>query len=114
MNDKTRYLIIVSTLVTIVGVGTGLIAYYTELAGGPRSGRTAPDELRYVPRNAALVAYADIRQVMASGLHQKLQAAIPGREHESRQFAERTGIDVEKDIDRVVACLEAPIPTGGP
>ncbi len=77
MTTKTRYFVIASLLTLTVGLGTGLVAYY---AGFPTSAFTrqnGPDELKFVPANAALVAYADVREIMTSELRQKIRLAFP-------------------------------------
>jgi hypothetical protein len=100
--------------VLAVGVGTGLVAYYVGLPGG-LIGRDGPAELQYVPRDAAVVAYADVREIMLSDVRQKLRRVVPsgapGGTDGQRQFREQTGIDIESDIDHVVASLQ-PRPDG--
>ena len=95
MTTRTRYFVITSLLVLVVGLGTGLLAYYTGLPGGLRLGGDGPDELRYVPRNAAVVAYADVREIMISDIRQRIRQAVPVPEDGQRQFQEQTGIDIE-------------------
>src|SRR6266850_7131867 len=55
-----------------------------------------------------LVAYADVHEVMTSELRQRLRHAAPMQKQEDgqREFQNETGINIETDIDRVVACLE--------
>jgi hypothetical protein len=95
-----------STAVLAAGLGTGLIAYY---AGGfqPVSASAVANELRYVPADASLVAYADVRAIMDSDLRARLKAAMPVQEHGQKEFQDQTGIDIERDIDYVVASLSA-------
>ena len=106
MTNKTRYFVITSLLVLVVGLGTGLVAYYVGLPGGGLVGRDGPDELKFVPRNAAVVAYADVREIMTSDVRQRIRRVVPMPEDGQQQFQERTGIDIESDIDRVVASLQ--------
>jgi hypothetical protein len=105
MTSKTRYFVIASLLVTGVGLGTGLVAYYVGFPAGAFAGRGGPAELEYVPRDAAVIAYADVRDVMTSELRQRLRSALPMPENGQRELEEKTGINIESDIDRVVACL---------
>ena len=42
---------------------------------------------------------------MTSELRQKLHSALPLPENGQRELQEHTGINIETDIDRVVACL---------
>ena len=107
MTIRTRSFVIASLLVLLVGIGTGLVAYYVGLPQGVfQSG--VPQELRYVPVDATLVAYASVQDVMHSELRQKIRRVIPIPENGQQQFQDETGINIETDIDRVVACLGRP------
>lgn len=111
MTLRTRYFVIASLLVLVVGLGTGLVAYYVGLPDVPFARHAGPDELQYVPRDAAVVAYANVHDVMTSDLRQRIRQAAPGQNGQ-REFEDQTGINIETDIDRVVACLD-PSLTGG-
>ena len=113
MTSRTRYFVIASLLVMTVGLGAGLVAYYTGLstsAVGPLGG---PDELKYVSRNATLLAYADVAEVMASDVRQRLRKVLPSESHGQRDFQEHTGINIETDIDHVVVALAPPNDASG-
>src|SRR5262245_17743015 len=105
MTTRTRYFVIASLLVIGVGLGTGMVAYYVGFPAGAFAQRGGPAELDYVPRDVAVLAYADVRDVMTSELRQKLLSATPIQENGRRELEEQTGINLESDIDRVVACL---------
>lgn len=105
MAARTRYFVIASFLVVGVGLGTGLVAYYVGFPAGAFTRAGGPEELQLLPRDATVVAYADVREVMASELRQKLHSAMPVPADGRREFEERTGINIETDIDRIVACL---------
>jgi hypothetical protein len=107
MTKRTRYFVFGSVTVLLVGLCTGLVAYYTGMPMGAFGQTSALSELRYVPSNASVVAYADVRNLMQSELRQKLHKASES-EHEDGQaeFQRETGIDIENDIDRVVAFME--------
>ncbi len=112
MTTRTRYFVIASLLVLLVGVGTGLVAYY---AGFPMSAFTSaggPDELRFVPSNATLVAYANVQEVMGSNLRQRLRRVIPDEPTGQKELQNQTGINIETDIDRVVGCFAPPVNGG--
>ena len=115
MTKRTRYFVFGSVTVLLVGLCTGLVAYYTGMPMGAFGQTSALPELKYVPGNAAVVAYADVRNVMQSELRQKLHKANTGEDQEDGQaeFQKHTGIDIENDIDRVVAFME-PSATEGP
>lgn len=104
MTKKTRYFMAGSAAVLAAGLGTGLVAYYT---GGfqPVSASAVSNELRYVPADATLVAYADVRAIMDSELRARLKEALPMHEKGQQEFQAQTGIDIERDIDYVVAAL---------
>jgi hypothetical protein len=106
MTKKTRYFLAGSAAVLAAGLGTGLVAYYS---GGFETLSASPveTELRYVPADATLVAYADVRQIMDSDLRARLKEAMPMHEEGQREFQAHTGIDVERDIDYVVAALSS-------
>jgi hypothetical protein len=105
MTTKTRYFVIASLLVLTVGLGTGLVAYYVGLPTSAFSSRGGPDELQYVPRDASVVAYANVQDVMNSDLRRHVKDAMPMSENGQREFQDQTGINIETDIDRIVACL---------
>jgi hypothetical protein len=104
MTKQTRYFMAGSAAVLAAGLGTGLIAYYT---GGfqPVSASAVANELRYVPADSAVVAYADVRAIMDSELRAHLKQAMPIAPEGQKEFQEQTGIDIEQDIDYVVASL---------
>jgi hypothetical protein len=106
MTTRTRYFVIASLLVLSVGLGTGLLAYYVGVPGGFLVDQDGPDELQYIPRDATIVAYADVREIMASEIRQKIRRAVPQSENGQAQFQDQTGINIESDIDSVVSSLQ--------
>ena len=106
MTTRTRYFVIVSLLVLGVGVTSGLVAYYAggfpARAAGQRGG---PEELNFVPRDAAVIAYANVQEIMTSELRQKLHQALPTEPNGQREFQNETGINLETDVDRIVGCV---------
>ena len=111
MTRRTRYFLFGSVAVLLVGLCTGLVAYYTGMPMGAFAAPEGPPELRYVPADASVVAYADVRNLMQSQLRQKLHESMEQGERDGHEEFEReTGIDIENDIDRVVAYL---LPSGG-
>ncbi len=111
MTTRTRYVVIASLLVVIIGIGTGFLAYYTGVSGGFQVDRDGPDELQFVPRDAAIVAYADVREIMQSEVGQKIRRATPLAEDGQAQFQDQTGINIESDIDSATASLQT-LPDG--
>lgn len=76
MTGRTRYFVIASLLVLLVGVGTGLVAYYAALPGVLAS-QGGMDDLRLLPPDTQFVVYADVRNVMSSELRQKIRSILP-------------------------------------
>ena len=66
--------------------------------------QSRPDELRYVSEDVNILAYANVRDVMLSDLRQRLGQIAPAFDHQ-REFLSQMGIDIESDIDQVVAGL---------
>ena len=73
MNKKTRIFLVASALTLSVGLCTGLLAYYGGLPTMASTREAGPDELKFVPADAAIVAYANVREVMASEFRQTLR-----------------------------------------
>jgi hypothetical protein len=61
-----------------------------------------------------MVAYADVRAIMDSELRARLKQAMPIPEEGQKEFQAQTGIDIEHDIDYVVASLSTGQPNSGP
>jgi hypothetical protein len=113
MNKKTRIFLVASALTLSVGLCTGLLAYYGGLPTMASTREAGPDELKFVPADAAIVAHANVREVMASEFRQTLRQILPDHDkHGQEQFQSETGINVEEDIDSVTACMW-PSATGG-
>ncbi len=103
MNKRTRYFMVGSATVVVLGLCTGLVAFYS---GGLSlmSPARGPGELAYLPADSAIVGYANVRDVMQSEFRQKMIQVIPSGEGRA-EFLRETGIDIERDIDTVVASL---------
>jgi hypothetical protein len=112
MTKRTRYFMAGAALVLAGGLCVGLVAYY---GGFPTltASRTGPSELTYVPADAAVVAYADVQAVMGSQFRQRLRDAVPVPEGERNEFELKTGIDIERDIQYIVAAMGAEQTQGG-
>jgi hypothetical protein len=106
MTKRTRYLALGSAAIVVFGLCTGLVAYYGGIPSLTAS-RTGPAELAFVPADASIVAFADVRDVMNSELRRKLRQVLPGDQQKREELQRMTGIDVERDIDRVVAAVGA-------
>lgn len=104
MSKKTRYFVLVSGAILAVGLGTGLIASYMGLPVSVLSRAAGPNELQYVPQDAAVVAYANVRDVMNSEFRQRFRQMEP-QSKERDEFEQKTGLNIERDIDSVVAAF---------
>lgn len=104
MTKNTRYLALGSTAILVFGLCTGLVAYYGGIPSLTAS-HAGPAELEFVPADASIVAFADVRDVMNSELRQKLRQVLPGDQEKREELQRLTGIDIERDIDRVVAAV---------
>src|SRR5258708_6917410 len=104
MTRKTRYFMGGSAAILVAGLGTGLVAYYGGGFPSLSASRSGPSELSYVPADAAVVAFANVREVMDSQLRQRLKQVLP-QEQGQKEFEQATGIDIEHDIDYVVAAM---------
>jgi hypothetical protein len=114
MTKRTRYFMAGSAAIIVAGLTTGLVAFKL---GGPAlfASRSGPAELSYVPADSSVVAFANVREVMDSQLRQQLKQTLPIASHEEgqKEFQERTGIDIERDIDHIVAAFTAAGPSDG-
>ena len=102
MTKRTRYFMGGSAAVLVAGLGTGLVAYYGGGFPSLSASRSGPAELSYVPADSAVVAFANVREVMDSQLRQRLKTVLP-QEDGQREFKDHTGIDIERDIDYIIA-----------
>ncbi len=105
MTNKTRYFVIISLLVLGVGLGTGLVAYYVGFPAGAQGRRGGPADLAFVPRDATVIAFANVQEIMSSELRRKIRRALPMPENGQKELENLTGINIETDIDSVVACM---------
>jgi hypothetical protein len=104
MSTKTRYFVAISGAILAIGLGTGLVASYMGFPVSVFSSAAGPDELQYVPADAAVVAYANVRELVNSELRQRFKDAGPS-EADKNEFEEKTGLNFEEDIDSVVVAV---------
>ena len=77
MSKKTRYFVAISGAILAIGLGTGLVASYMGLPVSVFSSAAGPEELQYVPADAAVVAYANVRDVMNSQFRERFKSLEP-------------------------------------
>jgi hypothetical protein len=104
MTKRTRYFMLGSGAFLVASLTVGLAAYYGGVRGFAQP--AGPEELNYVPSDAVAVAYANVGQLMASEFRHQVKDLQPGESDQGQaEFKNATGIDIEHDIDYVVACL---------
>jgi len=108
MSNKTRYFVVTAAVILAVGLTTGLVASYMGLPVA-FSQAAGPDELQYVPADAAVVAYANVREVMDSNFRERFRQFEPDTK-ERDEFEAKTGVNIDEDINSVVAAM---MPGGG-
>ena len=103
MTRQTRLFVLGASGLLVLGLCTGLFAYVNREAALAVA-VDGPVEFRYVPADASVVAYANIREVMLSDVRERIrQIALDdiGQNELQNQF----GLDVEHDIDHMLAFL---------
>ena len=109
MTNRSRYFLIASVVALALGLGGGLIAYLSHArATGAFAG--LPAELKYVPADAALVAYANVRVVMRSDLRRELMAIDKGSQKGRQMMNDFAGVDLEKEVDHVLGYMARSAP----
>lgn len=103
MSKQTRYFVVTAAAILAVGLTTGLLASYMGLPVAFTSA-AGPEELQYVPADAAVVAYANVREIMDSNFRERFRQFEPDT-HERDEFQQRTGVNIDHDIDSVVAAM---------
>lgn len=111
MTKRTRYFVLGAGAILVGGLTTGLVASYVGLPA-VFSRAAGPDDLQYVPADAAVVAHANVREIMSSDFRSRFRKLEPNT-HERDEFEQKTGLNIEQDIDSVTAALLAR-PEGSP
>ena len=106
MTKRTRLFVAIAAGILVVGLGTGLLASYMGVQNLALIGGNGPAEFAYVPADTQVLGFANVRAVMDSDVRRKLMELHPGAAN-ADQFQERTGINIETDIDSVLAAVAA-------
>jgi hypothetical protein len=85
-------------------VGTAGVASWVGLGNLGILAQGASPELAYIPPDAKLLAFVDVRHVMDSELRHRLQPNLSTSPQSSR-LVEEFGINIETDVDSVVAAM---------
>ena len=110
MTHRTRHFVLGASGLLVVGLVTGLFAYVNRGAAFAVS-VVEPAEFDYVPSNASIVAYANVREVMLSDFRERIRQIAPDDVGQA-DLEQQLGLNIERDIDHVVAFL-APGPDEG-
>ncbi len=103
MSKRTRYFVVTAAAILGLGLTTGLVASYMGLPVA-FSSAAGPDELQYVPADAAVVAYANVREILDSDFRERFRQFEPDT-HERDEFEAKTGVNIDHDINSVVAAM---------
>jgi hypothetical protein len=103
MSKRTRYFVVTAAAILGIGLTTGLVASFMGLPVA-FSSAAGPDELQYVPSDASVVAYANVREIMDSDFRERFRQFEPDT-HDRDEFQDKTGVNIEQDINSVVAAL---------
>ena len=114
MTRKTRLFVGISVGVLIIGAAAGLVASYYGFQGFSLTRDDGPAELTYLPQDSTVVAFANVRDVMNSDLRRRLMQARPEGQDPTSEFETRTGINIERDVESVVASFAGGIGQGRP
>jgi hypothetical protein len=102
MTKKTRNFVLGAAGILAAGLTTGLVASLGLPVAMTRA--AGPAELEYIPTDAMAVGFANVQEVMASELRQRLRKLEPDTT-ERDDFETKTGVDIERDIDSVVGAM---------
>jgi len=105
MTKRTQRFVILGVAILVVGLGTGLVASYVGFPALGIVGANGPAELAYVPEDATVVAFANVREVMDSTVRQKLLKFAPNAGTGADEFQAETGINLQTDVNRIVAAV---------
>lgn len=105
MTKPTRLFLTIAGGILVLGLGAGVVAsyYLGGFQGLSLVGTDGPDELRYVPGEARMLAFVNVREVMDSEVRKAIHAAAarPGQQ-QPRGWQAEIGLDPERDIDQIV------------
>ena len=103
MTRQTRLFVLGASGLLVLGLCTGLFAYVNREAALAVA-VDGPVEFRYVPADASVVAYANIREVMLSDVRERIRQ-IALDDIGQNELQSQLGLDIEHDIDHMLAFL---------
>jgi hypothetical protein len=110
MTKNTSVFLWLAGGVLVLGVATGLVVSYSGLSVRAGGGAKGPSELGFIPVDARLVAFADVRELMQSEFHQAWLGQHYGQQ-DADEVLGQLGLDPETDIDSVLVSARG-IPSG--
>jgi hypothetical protein len=110
MTKNTRLFLWLAGGVLVLGLATGLIVSYSGSSILAGAGAKGPSELGFIPVDARLVAFADVREWMQSEFHQAWLGQRSGQQ-DADEVLGQLGLDLETDIDSVLVSARG-IPSG--
>ena len=113
MTRRTRLFVLIAAGILGAGLGTGLLASYMGIQNLTLIGGSGPEEFAYVPSDARVLGFANVRDVMDSDVRRKLMELHPGADGADR-FQERTGINLTTDVDTITAAVTSDGEQGPP
>jgi len=110
MTKNTRLFLWLAGGVIVLGVATGLVVSYSGSSALAGAVAKEPSELGFIPVDARLVAFVDVRAWMQSEFHQAWRGQ-PSGEQDADEVLGQLGLDLETDIDSVLVSAGG-IPSG--
>lgn len=110
MTQPIRNIVVSGSRWLVVGLCTALAVSLTPATALAQS-LGGSVELAHVPSNASVVAYASVREAMLSDVWARIRPLVADG-LEQNQLEEQLGLNIERDIDHVLAFL-APGPIAG-
>src|SRR5689334_3624915 len=102
MSKRTRLFLLTAAGVLVAVLATGLIAWAMGMPVLAAIGSSEPDELAFVPADARMVGFADVRGLMNSPFHDRVKQFDGAARANPDGFEARTGINPETDIERLL------------
>jgi hypothetical protein len=108
MRKRTRVFLFAAAGVLVVALATGLVAWATRVSAAADA---ESEELAYVPANARMVAYVDVRALANSPFHDRLRQLQRTTPAGPDGLEAQTGVRIDTDVDGVVfASTAADVP----
>src|SRR3954462_3858324 len=114
MSKRTRLFLLTAAGVLAAVLATGLIAWAMGVPVLAALGSDGPEELAFVPADARMVGYADVRGLMNSPFHDRVKQFEGTSRGNPDGFEARTGINPETDIDHLLVASTPVAPAASP